>query len=124
MMSQSDPRATTVLPSRDDAWARETVSSPETTRQAQMGKIFGYLKGIHAANLIDIGVTLGLFEQLARHPEGMTAEALATATSLHPPYVRSWCETACGLELLDYDPVTGYRFAPFMDELLGQPEAT
>jgi len=100
------------------------VASPDTTRQAQMGKVFGYLKGIHAAHLIDIGVKLGLFDHLAQRPEGMTPEALATAARLHAPYVRSWCETACGLELLDYDPGTGYRFAPFMDELLGQPEAT
>jgi cyclopropane fatty-acyl-phospholipid synthase-like methyltransferase len=54
----------------------------------------------------------------------MTPDALAAAAGLHVPYVRSWCETACGLELLDYDPAAGYRFAPFMDELLGQPEAT
>jgi hypothetical protein len=97
------------------------VASPDTTRQAQMGKVFGYLKGIHAAHLIDIGVKLGLFDHLAQRPEGMTPEALATAARLHAPYVRSWCETACGLELLDYAPGTGYRFAPFMDELLGQP---
>jgi SAM-dependent methyltransferase len=112
------------LPSHAASWGREAVISPETTRQAQMGKIFGYLKGIHASHLIDLGVRLGLFDRLAAHPAGLSAEALAAQTGLHPPYVRVWCETACGLELLDYDPAAGYHLAPFMDELLGQPAAT
>jgi SAM-dependent methyltransferase len=49
---------------------------------------------------------------------------LAVDLGLHERYVRLWCETACALELLDYDPVAGYRFAPGMDELLGRPDAT
>jgi hypothetical protein len=38
--------------------------------------------------------------------------------------VRLWCETACALELLDYEPGVGYRLAPWMDALLGQPAST
>jgi SAM-dependent methyltransferase len=109
---------------RDLAWARESVTTPETTRQAQMGKIFGYLKGLHATHLMELGTSLGLFGELAAHPSGLLPDALASALGLHLPYVRSWCETACTLELLDYDPVAGYRFAPFMDELLAQEDAT
>jgi hypothetical protein len=41
-----------------------------------------------------------------------------------PACVRLWCETACAIELLDYDPQTGYQLAPYMDELLGQPDST
>jgi hypothetical protein len=44
-----------------DAWSREAVTSPPTTLQAQMGKVFGYLKGLHATHLINTGVKLGLF---------------------------------------------------------------
>jgi hypothetical protein len=109
---------------RREAWAHEAVTSPETTRQAQMGKLFGYLKGLHATHLIDVDVQLGLFRQLALAPAGLSPEALACAGGLHPPYVRLWCETACALELLDYAPQTGYRLAPYMDELLGQLDST
>jgi SAM-dependent methyltransferase len=109
---------------RDDAWTRESVVSPEITLQAQMGKVFGYIKGLHATHLIDVGTKLGLFQHLAASPAGLTSDALAADLGLHPPYVRTWCETACGLELLDYDPTAGYRLAPFMDEVLGRPDAT
>jgi cyclopropane fatty-acyl-phospholipid synthase-like methyltransferase len=112
------------LASRDEAWASEAVASPETTRQAQMGKVFGYLKGLHATHLMDVGAKLGLFERLAANPDGLPPDRLAAETGLHPPSARVWCEAACALELLDYDPATGYRLAPFMDELLGQPGAT
>jgi SAM-dependent methyltransferase len=89
-----------------------------------MAKVFGYLKGLHATHLIDLGVSLGLFSHLATHAQGLQSDSLAAGLNLHPPYVRLWCETACALELLDYDPTTGYRLAPHMDELLAQPNAT
>jgi SAM-dependent methyltransferase len=109
---------------RDQAWARETVVSPATTRADQMGRIFGYLRGMHATHLLDLGVRLGLFRRLADAPGGLRPEALAAELGLDAWYVRSWCETACTLELLDYEPAAGYRPAPFMDELLGRPDAT
>src|SRR5262249_37527103 len=109
---------------RGDACANEPVTTPETTRPAQMAKIFGYLKGLHATHLIDLGRKLGLFEELAAEPVGAWPEALAARPALHQAYVRQWCETACGLELLDYDPVAGYHLAPFMDDILARPDAT
>ena len=72
-------------PSREATWSREAVISSETTRQAQMGKIFGYTKGLHATHLIDLGVKLRLFEQVARAPGGSTPDALAASLGLHPP---------------------------------------
>ena len=119
-----DPRTGRELAPRDEAWRREAVTSPETTLQAQLGKILGYLKGLHATHLMDVGTKLGLLQQLAACPAGLSPEELAVQLGLHPPYVRAWCEAACGLELLDYEPATGYRPAPFMGELLGRPEAT
>jgi SAM-dependent methyltransferase len=112
------------LEKRGAAWAQEAVVSPDATRQAQMGKIFGYTKGLHATHLIDIGSKLGLFERLAAAPGGLTPDGLADAADLYPPYARFWCEAACALELLDYDPSVGYRLAPCMDEILGQPAGT
>jgi len=122
--SDADQHHTLGFTTREAAWAKEAVSSPESPRVVQMNKVFGYIKGLHATHLMDIGTKLGLFTQLAGAPGGLTADALAAQLGLHPPYVRQWCETACALELLDYDPGTGYRLAPWMDEILGQPEAT
>jgi SAM-dependent methyltransferase len=109
---------------RSEAWSREAVASPDTTRPAQMAKIFGYLKGLHATHLLEIGIRMGLFQRLAETPAGLQAVDLAADRGLDADYTRCWCETACALELLDYHPATGYRLAPFMDELLGRPGAT
>ena len=89
-----------------------------------MGKLFGSFKRLHATHLMDLGVKLGLFRQLQSAPAGLSPEALASAGRLQTACVRLWCETACALELLDYDPQTGYQLAPYMDELLGQPDST
>src|SRR5712692_10377951 len=107
---------------RELAWAKQKVTTPETTRAAQGTKVLNYVRGIHAAHLIDLGVKLGLFAALTKSSAGMDPRALAAQLKLHPSYVRGWCETACALELLDYDPAIGYRMAPFMEEFLGQPE--
>lgn len=109
---------------RTQAWQHEAVRSPATTRPAQMAKIFGYLKGLHATHLLELGVRLGLFERLGQTPSGLPVPDLAAACGLDAGYTRCWCETACALELLDYDPTAGYRPAPFMDELLAQPTGT
>jgi SAM-dependent methyltransferase len=109
---------------RSEAWSAEAVVSPETSRAAQMAKIFGYIKGMHATHLLDLGVRMGLFQRLAETPGGLQPATLAAASGLDAGYIRCWCEAACALELLDYDPAAGYRLAPFMDELLGRPEAT
>src|SRR5215467_13197999 len=111
---------------REAAWGTEEVVTADSssTRAGQMAKIFAYVKGLHATHLMDLGRQLGLFAQIAANASGIQPETLAAELHLHAPYVRQWCETACALELLDYDPGTGYRLAPCMDEILGQPEAT
>jgi hypothetical protein len=40
-----------VFPGRD-AWSRDSVTSPETSLQARMGKVLSYLKGLHATHLV------------------------------------------------------------------------
>lgn len=109
---------------REQLWMTEGVATVETTRTGQMAKVFGYFKGLHATHLMELGRELGLFDRLAANPSGLQPDTLAALLALHPPYVRRWCETACALELLDYNPETGYCLAPFMDEILGTPDAT
>lgn len=105
---------------RTNAWSEQSVETAEVTLTAQMAKVLGYTMGVHATHLIRLGATLGLFDALAERGSATPSE-LADATSLHGSYVRVWCEAACALELLDYDPNEGYRFAPFMDQILGAP---
>src|SRR5713226_6223334 len=111
----------TVTADNELAWSREGIASSETPRAAQMNKVFGYLKGLHAAHVMDVGTRLGLLGRLAAS-SGMAPGTLAAALKLDPDYVRLWCEAACALELLDYNPDAGYRLAPFMDEILGRTQ--
>lgn len=104
-------------------WGGGDVISAEAPVPAQMSKIYGYLKGLHAAHAIDVGVKLGLFEALARSGGAATPEALAADRRLNQEYVAIWCETACALELLDRDAECRYRFAPQMDLILGRPDS-
>jgi SAM-dependent methyltransferase len=108
---------------RREAWGGGETSSPEAPLPAQMGKIYAFLKGLHAAHVIDIGVRLGLFQALAGAGGLADSSALAEATELNPEYAAIWCETACALELLDCAADGRYRFAPHMDLILGEPES-
>lgn len=110
---------------RNRAWASEGVSSAaDVQRGAQMDTVFGYIRGFHATHVIHVGATQGLFKTLAARPGGMHPTDLAQTLGMHAAYVRTWCETACSLDLLDYDPASGYRCAPHMDQLLGNPDST
>ena len=121
--SPSPRQPTTAFPQRE-GWRHEAVTTTETALPAQMAKVFGYLKGMHATYLIDLGAKLGLFQRLAAAPDGLTPEALATELGFDLSFIRRWCDTACALELLDYEPASGYRLAPYMDQVLGQPDGT
>ena len=58
-----------------------------------------------------------LFDQLAAHPQGLTAEELAQRTACHAPYVAIWCGSAYRYQLLD--AVNGrYVLARHVDSLL------
>jgi SAM-dependent methyltransferase len=91
------------------------------TRADQIAKVFSYLRGLHATHYMDVGVRMGLFRALAERPR--SAEQLAADLGLHPPYVRSFCETGHHLELLDRED-GAYRMAPEMDRLLAAPDDT
>lgn len=104
----------------------ETKATPvgAPVRQEQMGKVFGYLKGLHATHLINVGVELGLFNELTEAEGSLTPLQLATRSGCHPPYVKVWCEAAFALELLDLDGSGRFTPAPFINELLADPSST
>ncbi len=90
-----------------------------TSLSDQTARVFGYLRGLHAAHFLDVGVRLGLFDALAEGPR--RPEELAEALSLHEPYVRAFCEMGFHLEVLDREG-EAYRMAPEMDRLLARPQ--
>lgn len=108
---------------RRQAWREGAVISADSSLPDQMSRIYGFLKGLHAAHLIDVGVGLGLFEALVTSKGSATPDQLAEAAAIHPEYAAIWCETACALELLDRLADGRYTFAPHMDEILGRPDS-
>jgi len=93
------------------------VSTPSLSDQT--ARVFGFLRGLHASHFLEVGVRLGLFEALAAG--AATADALAAARGLHPPYVRAFCDMGFHLQVLDRQG-DAFALAPEMERLLGRPD--
>ncbi|NIS68671.1 MAG: methyltransferase domain-containing protein [Proteobacteria bacterium] len=91
----------------------------EVSAGSQITKIRNYHRGFIATHLINIGAKLGVFEALNEAKEGMAISDLASKLELHEPYLKIWCETAYGLEILDCDDQGRFKLQPFLDEILG-----
>ena len=93
------------------------AGSETLTLQQQAERLRGWRDGFQAVYVIATGVQTGFFDQLAAHPQGLTAEELAQRTACHAPYVAIWCDSAYRYQLLD--AVNGrYVLAPHVDSLL------
>src|ERR671937_1955500 len=97
---------------------REMMANSETpSLHQQAERQQGWRDGFQAVYIIATGVQTGFFDQLAAHPQGLTAEELAERTACHAPYVAIWCGSAYRYELVD--AVNGrYVLAPHVDSLL------
>ena len=98
------------------AQPRTASGSPSLEEQADLLRSFR--NGYQAVHVVATGVQLGIFEQLATHPQGLTYQELAQMTGYHPPYLRVWCSTAYHYHILETDRDGRYRLAPHMDSLL------
>jgi hypothetical protein len=67
---------------------------------------------------MEIGLRFGLLEEIAKWPQGITAEALAKQKGLYPLYVQVWCRSAYASEVLEPGENQTYRLAPYVDKLL------
>ena len=99
------------------------MDQPVPTRQSHMARVYDYLKGYHATHLLALGDQLGLHQAIRGAPGGLTAGDLAAKLGLDLFYTRVYCQTAYSLGILDQDPNGGYRFAPYMDEVIADPES-
>ncbi len=98
-----------------------TQPSPEQTQQAiqqQAGKLLSQVAGYDGVRTMDIGLRLGLLAEIANHPQGVTAEALARQTGLDPLYVQVWCRAAYASEILELGDDQAFKLAPHVDKLL------
>jgi SAM-dependent methyltransferase len=86
--------------------------------QQQAGKLLSQVAGYVGVRTMDIGLRFGLFGEVAKHPRGITADALAKQTGLDSFYVQVWCRSAYASELLESGENQGYMLAPYIDRLL------
>ena len=91
--------------------------SPEEVQQ-QAGKILSQVAGYVGVRTMEIGLRLGLFEEIAKHADGISADALANEKALDPFYTQVWCRAAYASDVLELGESETYRLAPLMDKLL------
>ena len=90
------------------------------TIDEQADRVFAWRRGFNASWLIDLGIKLNLFSELAAHPDS-ALPALAARLGLDLWHLEVWCKTAVAFEILDATPAGGYSLAPHMDKVLASP---
>lgn len=93
----------------------QPTSMPSAEQQSAL--VWDYLRGFHATHLMATGIEAGLFAAIDRRGAAAPTE-IAAELDLHPPYITTWCRTACAYALLDADGADRFRLAPFMREIL------
>lgn len=88
----------------------------------QAAKILGPLSGTATVWALDLGLRLGIFNELAARPEGATAVEVADALGLDRQYTHVVLRAAYAAEVLDLD-ADHYRLADHMALLLLDTDA-
>jgi SAM-dependent methyltransferase len=96
------------------------MAEKQLTKDQQARTLRGWMLGLHATHIIDIGGRLGYFAGLNHRGGVATAQGLATDLGLDSWRTEVWCRAACAVGVLAYKEGRGFTFAPFMDELLGE----
>lgn len=86
--------------------------------QQQAGKILSQVAGYIGVKTLEVGMRSGLLEEIAKHPQGITADDLARQRGFDPLYTSVWCRSAYAAEVLDLDEGQAYTLAPHMETLL------
>jgi SAM-dependent methyltransferase len=102
---------------RIEAKEREIAHAETPSLHQQAERLQGWRDGFQAVYVVATGVQTGFFDELAAHPQGLSAQELAQRTACHAPYVAIWCASAYHYYLLE--TVNGrYVSAPHVDSLL------
>ena len=92
----------------------------EITAEQQVSRMWQHIKGFHVVHFVNIGEKLGFFAALRQAGDGLSVAELAADAKLHEPYVKVWCDTGVGYEILE--PVgQRYRLGPHLDVVLADP---
>lgn len=89
----------------------------QLTIQDQSAKLLGPLTGTASVWALELGLRLGLFDELASRPDGATVDELATHVGLDPAYTHVILRSAFAAEVLDRDG-DRYLLAEHMATLL------
>lgn len=93
-----------------------------TEPSEQAAKILGPLSGTATVWSLDLGLRLGIFQQLLDRPSGATAEEVANTLDLDPQYTHVILRGAYAAEVLELDH-DRYRLAEHMSTLLLDSDA-
>jgi ubiquinone/menaquinone biosynthesis C-methylase UbiE len=96
------------------------MANKQITKESQARMLRGWMLGLHGTYIIDVGGQLGYLAELKRRGGSASAQDLAAALDLDPWRTEVWCRAACTVGILRHDEHTGFTFAPFMAELLGE----
>lgn len=99
-----------------DGTGSTTSTRPEIQEQA--GKILAQFAGYVGFKTIEMGLKNGLLETLRQHPDGLTADELASEADTEKFYTGVWGKAAYGAGLLELNGADKYILAPHMDKLL------
>lgn len=94
------------------------MSSSEVTKQSQARMMRGWMLGLHATHILDVGGRLGYFAELRHRGGSAEAAALAQALGLDAWRTRVWCQAAAAVGILRAESAERFGFAPHMDALV------
>ena len=99
-----------------DPVASMPTAQPEVPEQA--AKILANFAGYVGFKTMEMGLNNGLFEALRQHPDGLTADELASEADTEKFYTGVWSKAAYGAGILEQSGADKYVLAPHMDKLL------
>jgi SAM-dependent methyltransferase len=89
----------------------------------QVSRLYDLIAGYHVTNLIEVAREVGVWEAITADP-GTDSDTLAARLGIDPVYSYVLCQTAFAFGLLEREKGGGWRMAPHMDAILGDPDST
>lgn len=98
-----------------------TTATSGPTIKDQAAVLLPHMAGYVGHRTVTIGLRQGLIALLAQHPEGLTADEIATELGLDRFYVSVWARAARAAGCCERSDGERVRLAPHMDTLLLDP---
>ncbi|NWF70517.1 MAG: class I SAM-dependent methyltransferase [Chloroflexi bacterium] len=90
----------------------------EISTKDQFEFVFNAFRGLQTVQVISLGLQTGMLAALDAAEGGLSDGELAEKLSLHPPYVRLWCQTAYAFHVLEMSADSRYQIAPKLNTVL------